>query len=887
MKLITTHVGADFDSLASMVAAQKLYGGGILCFPGAASRNVREFLKKYPSAFHVLTPRKIKMEQVEMLIVVDTRSRSRLGPFAALLDDPAVEVHVYDHHPPSEDDIKGSRVLLESLGSVSSMMTELLLKEKIPMTSLEATLFALGIYEDTGGLTFASTTQRDFNAASNLLFWGADLSAIPAYLELSYTLEERRLLDLMIEKTRQRYIHGANVVLCQLDLEIFVEGIALFLHRIRDSFEADIALAVVGMEKRTHIVLRSKEEILDARKFLSEFGAGGHSQASAISLPRTDSEELMATLEHRLERDIAPLIEVQRVMSSPVMVVESLQRIQDVYRLMIRYGHGAFPVSDHRGRLVGMITRKDLDKAQLHGLGDVPVGDFMTEDIITISPHAPITEAHRTMALRNIGRLPVMDGDVLVGILTRTDLIRALYPNSLPVGERESGGGYPWVEQKAELLEERLSPHLKALLKKMGERAKELGMRAYLVGGVVRDLLLDRENLDLDVVVEGDALTYLRTWREDGCDLTLHLRFRTGTLVFPDGLKVDVATARREFYEYPVAAPTVSIDSLKHDLYRRDFTVNAMAWDLNGEHWGELIDYFGGRQDIARKSLRVLHNLSFIEDPSRMLRGVRLEARLGFTMEENTLKLVKNCVIGGLLYRVTGRQLRHELHILFTEEDVPKIIRRLQELCLLDALFPGICMGERSKRAIRRLHALLWRLQTPFILPEEGEWVVWLAALLTDTPQSAVSRICERLEVLPAERHLIERALMERGSAATQFGGRAEILPSVLYRAFKDVPPLVLLLWGVLSDNAKLRRRLFLYLNQLKHIEPLLTGGDLLGLGYTRGPEIGRILEEIKMAKLDGFLASREEEVSWALEKNPVEKINTIHALRKRIHAGK
>ena len=196
-------------------------------------------------------------------------------------------------------------------------------------------------------------------------------------------------------------------------------------------------------------------------------------------------------------------------------------------------------------------------------------------------------------------------------------------------------------------------------------------------------------------------------------------------------------------------------------------------------------------------------------------------------------------------------------------------------------------MGERSKRAIRRLHALQRRLQTLFTPLGEGSWVAWLAALLADTPQSAVSRICERLEILPAERYLMERALMERGSAVTQYGGRAEILHSVLYRAFKDVPPLVLLLWGVLSDNARLRRRVFLYLNQLTHVEPFLTGADLRVLGYSRGPEIGRILEDIKMAKLDGFLSNREEEVTWALEKNPVEKINTIHELRKRIHAGK
>lgn len=219
---------------------------------------------------------------------------------------------------------------------------------------------------------------------------------------------------------------------------------------------------------------------------------------------------------------------------------------------------------------------------------------------------------------------------------------------------------------------------------RLGERASRLGMRAYLVGGAVRDLLLCRENPDIDIAIEGDSLAYLRTWREDGCKVIRYPHFQTGTLIFPDGRRVDVAATRTESYAYPAARPLISPDCLENDLRRRDFTVNAMAWELTEDRPMELIDPFNGRRDIAEKTLRILQEQSFVDDPLRLLRGVRLEARLGFSMDEGTLKAAGRCADERLLLRVTEGRLRRELQLLLDDANAPRMIARLEELRLLE-----------------------------------------------------------------------------------------------------------------------------------------------------------------------------------------------------------
>ncbi|MBN1333196.1 MAG: CBS domain-containing protein, partial [Synergistales bacterium] len=685
MKVITTHIGSDFDSLASMVAASKLFEGAMMCFSGSASRNVREFLRRYQTRWTVLTPRKIQMDEVTHLIVVDTRSRSRIGPFASLVGKHGVKIDIFDHHPEGADDIPADSAVIESTGSTTSIIVEILLEKKIPISSHEATLFAMGIYEDTGGLTFGATTEKDFLMISTLRGLGADLTLIPSHVEMALNASERKLLDRLIENAWERYINGARVILSHASSSGYVEGLSLFVHRLRDYFDADVALASVKMDNRTYLVARSRESVLDVSSLLAPMGGGGHPQAASVTLHDRKPVSLLKELEKKLEKLIVPLITVQDVMTSPVMAVDRNTSIDDAYRAMIRYGHSALPVI-REGKPVGIITRKDLDKARLHGFGHALVDEFMTEGIITIPEKASVSEAHHIMVIHNIGRLPVMQGKTLVGIVTRTDLLRALYPSSLPPEDRHLVPELPWTEDLSALMVQRLEPGVTGLLKKIGKRADLLKVKAYVVGGFVRDLILGRPTVDLDIVIEGDAVPFIKSWEKDNCRIAVHGRYRTGTVVFPDGRKIDIATARREFYEYPVAQPTVSSDSLKHDLYRRDFTINAMAITINSLSWGKLIDYFGGRRDIQRRTIKVLHNLSFVEDPTRILRGIRLEQRLGFEIEDNTQRLLNSCVRGGLLSLLSGFRLRSELELNFMESQPFHLVKRMSRMGVWEVL---------------------------------------------------------------------------------------------------------------------------------------------------------------------------------------------------------
>ena len=864
LKVITTHIGADFDSLASMIAAAKLYKGAVPCFSGAAGRNVRDFLKRQTGRWEILTPRQVNMDEITTLVVVDARSPSRIADFAAILGRPRLSVHVYDHHPAVQEDISADFVVIEPVGATTTILVERLIEKGIYFDPQEATLFAMGVYEDTGGLTFGSTTERDIQVFSRLRALGADMTAIPAYIEMSLDPAERRIQDKLVENAREIYVHGAKIVLSAMVAHSYVEGLSLFVHRLRDYFDADVALVAVQMEKRTYVVARSREEILDVAKFLAPLGGGGHPQAASVTLAGTPPSEILAKLEERLLQTIEPAVTVKEVMTSPVLAIDPGSSVEDAYRIMIRYGHAALPVVED-GALVGIITRKDLDKAKIHGLGQVAVGDFMTEGPITIRPEASVAEAHRIMVLNNIGRLPVVDESTLSGIVTRTDILRALYPRSLPSETRSIALRMPWTENVSELLSQELKPWVLQLLVRLGERAESMGIRAYVVGGFVRDLLLGRPNEDLDIVIEGDALTFIKSWEADGCHVAVHQRFKTGTIVFPGGRKVDVATARREFYEYPVAQPKVLSDSLKHDLYRRDFSVNAMAVSINRSLWGTLIDYFGGRRDLQKKSLRVLHNLSFVEDPTRVIRGVRLEQRLGFRLEENTLRLLKNSIRGGLVSLLSGVRLRSELELVFTEKAPHGIVRRFRTLGFWKALFRGVNPGPLSIRTMRRITVFRRRLARD--LPEMGKyaWLAFLCALICEANEEDQLAVLDRLHLNPRERKIVEEGVTDLGPVENTLGERGEKTSSYIFDYLEDVHPVTAIYWAAATERWRARRRILLYLTRLRKIEPMLEGRDLLDLGYKEGPRIGKILRILRMARLDGLVETREDEIEWVL----------------------
>lgn len=863
MHLITSHHNTDFDSLASMVAAQKLFPDAVMCPPGSLGRKVKDFMSHYGHKWNLLKPKKVPVDQVTKMIVVDTRARGRIGTFAALAGRQDVEVVIFDHHPPTIDDIPAGEMHYAHIGATVTMLVERLIKERKSISPEEATLFALGIYDDTGALTYEATTARDIAAVAHLREMGADLSRILSRAEVSMSAGDVRLLDTLAENAYENYINGAKVLLTWAQTDEYVEGLSLFVHRLRDYYDSQITIAVVcNGGKKVNIIVRSAPGILNVKDFLAPYGGSGHLQAGSATVLDRDPQEVLTELEASLEHRIPPLLKVGSVMTSPVLAMQPDASVDEAYRTMLRFGHQALPVVGSDGAIVGIMTRKDLDKAHLHGLDRAQISDFMTEGVISISTDASIEEAHRMMATYSFERLPVLDCGRLIGILTRADLVRALYKVQ-PAGERETYDGFLWMESVAELMESSFDDGTLELLRRIGRKAESMGMKAYLVGGTVRDILLGVKNIDIDISVEGDAEKLVKAWDEIGCRSTVHGRYKTGTIIFPDGRKVDVATARREFYEYAAAQPTIESDSLKQDLGRRDFTVNAMSVSLSEADWGTLTDNFGGRADLRDGILKILHNLSFVEDPSRILRGVRLEQRLGMHFEDNTMRLLRSALKGGLLGFLSNPRVRTELELDAAEPCFDSIVMRMEELGILESLLPGIKTGEESRRRLRIMRYVMMRARLHGVDFRGMEWLVGMAVILTDSPVSTRSALMDRLCLTQAERGVLTECFSAWPQTERFCSAKKQPRNSEIYTFFKGFGPVHLFYWLTCAKTPRVRRCIAMYVLTLSQTKCLINGDDLLSMGFS-GRSIGDVLNAVRLARMDGEVCSREDELSFA-----------------------
>jgi tRNA nucleotidyltransferase (CCA-adding enzyme) len=372
---------------------------------------------------------------------------------------------------------------------------------------------------------------------------------------------------------------------------------------------------------------------------------------------------------------------------------------------------------------------------------------------------------------------------------------------------------------------------------------------AFLVGGGVRDLILGRATVDLDIAIEGDALPVARELAQRlGGEAKEHERFGTATVTAGD-LSVDLATTRRERYREPGALPTVMQAGLAEDLGRRDFTINAMALDLNGEDVGALEDPHGGREDIDRGIIRVLHGASFIDDPTRLLRALRYEARFGFRMDEQTERLAREEAAGAGFSPVSGARVRDELLDLLYEPEAPSAVERMHELGLDRALHPSL---EADPELVA--NTMLASAETGADRALAG-----LAALVAGAPQWLHLWV-EDLHLGRQQADAVMRAAEKGPQLASTL--RNELTPSALHAILSCEPPEALamaLAAGAPGD------RVLAYLADLRGVRLEITGHDLVEAGVPESPELGRALEETLRRKLDGKVSGRDQELELAL----------------------
>ena len=641
MQVITTHLNADFDCLGSMLAARLLYPGALLVFSGSQEKGVRRFLQAHPEISSLFTRIKdIDLRKISLLVIVDCQHASRIGAFAEVLGN--VQLHIYDHHPDLVDHIAADRFVVDSCGSTCSLLQPLLSGIGAVPDPVHATAMLLGVYEDTGSLTFPVTTVQDFNAASWYFSHGARLSAVSEFLTRELGAAQVSLLNDLLHSRRKITAGGLDVAITTASLDYYLSDIASLAQMILDIENADAIFMVVGMGSRVYLIGRGKSPALNVGEILRRFGGGGHATAGSATVRDQTVIQVAARLEEQLLSSASPMIAVSAIMTSPVKTVDAEISINEARSALTRYNVNAMPVM--RGdAMIGVISRRIVEKALYHQLGDAPVTDYMHTEFFRAAPDTPILKVKEYLVGENRRFAPVFDGNALVGVVTRTDLLRFISSESSSndsISEPTGSG-----RNLAGMMRSRITPKIMSLLRNLGDTAESLELKIYAVGGFVRDILLNRENLDVDLTVEGDGILLAERFAEKyGCRVKSHRKFGTATIVFPDGLRLDVASTRLEYYDSPGVLPTVERSSLKMDLFRRDFTVNTFAISLCPTDFGRLIDYFGAARDLKEKSLKVLHNLSFVEDPTRVFRGIRFEQRLGFRMSNHTENLIKNSI---------------------------------------------------------------------------------------------------------------------------------------------------------------------------------------------------------------------------------------------------
>ncbi|MHB8173725.1 MAG: CBS domain-containing protein, partial [Nitrospirota bacterium] len=562
MDVITCHLNADFDAVASMMAAKKLYPDAHIVFPGAQERSIREFF--LTSTLYALKFDRIKnidLNKIDRIILVDTKSRERIGRFSEIIGRPGLQIHIYDHHPFTDEDIRGEFELVEQLGACTTIFAELFQKKEIEITSLEATVMALGIYEETGSLAFTSTTPRDIKAAAWVLSRGANLNIVSDFITRELSAEQISLLDELLKSMTAYTVGGINIVIARASTKKYVQDLAILAHKIRDIENLDALFCVVRMEDRVHVVARSRISEVDAGAIASELGGGGHPTAASATIHDMNLDNVIERLLDVLNKNVRPMKLARDIMTRPVISIQDSATIKEAGESMTRYSVNVLPAL-RSGGLSGLMTREVVQKSIFHGLGERPVSELMSTDFKTVSPETSFKTIEDIMIRHTQRFLPVVEQGKVVGAITRTDLLRALHDGLM---ERETLGlGYKgedgFGKNISGLIQERLPTATKALLHNLGETADELGISAYAVGGFVRDLLMGALNLDLDVVVEGNGIDFAyKAAKKYGARVRPHQKFGTAVVVLPDGSKFDIATARTEYYEYPAALPTVEL----------------------------------------------------------------------------------------------------------------------------------------------------------------------------------------------------------------------------------------------------------------------------------------------------------------------------------------
>jgi tRNA nucleotidyltransferase (CCA-adding enzyme) len=724
------------------------------------------------------------------------------------------------------------------------------------------------------------------NAASYLLERGASLEIASDFLNHPLSIQQQALYDRLRTNASTHHIHGHTVILACSDAEDINEELSSIAQKLRDLLDPEALFVLVTTRGGVQMIARSTKEDIDVAKIAGQFGGGGHERAAAALIKDGEIEDVCQKLIEVLPRFIQPAITVAQIMSREPQLLSPKTSANDAAISMQRFGYEGYPVVeiDSRGQhqVLGLLTRRAVDRAISHQL-NLTAASLMDAGQVSVHPDDSIEALQRLMTDTGWGQIPVInpESNQVIGIVTRTDLLKTL--------TREPD--LPHHQNLAERLQTTLPPARLTLLKTVAQIAHDQRAALYIVGGFVRDLILERPSYDYDLVVEGDAIQLAHALADKfGGRVTSHSRFGTakwhigeirssllqslavGKFItrsegdnadedqpqkpedFPESL--DFISARTEFYTHPTALPTIERGSIKLDLHRRDFTINTLALRLDGYHYGELHDYWGGLNDIHQRLVRVLHSLSFVDDPTRMLRAVKFEQRFDFSIEDRTLELINEAI--PLLERVSGDRIRHELDRILEENQASMMIARLNQLNLLTAIEPNLTWDEWISSKLQFLAGLKpeieWRIEdgSSAKLRSRMGYILWLIRLSKIHAWKVIKRL--KLPSSLADEILAGRQLWN------DLATLSDAPPSGVVARLDNVRPLAIYANYITTDEEDTRQILWEYASNWSQITPCTDGHVLRERGLPPGPVYRQVIRTLRNAWLDGKISTPEQE---------------------------
>jgi len=880
LKIITTHENPSFDSIAGVFAAALLCGDALIVLPRNLDRSQKNFLHLHFSENDYAYSDSVDFSKVTEAVVICAKSRKRLGAASKILDNPNIYITVYDKSPTIKTEIAADSVVEEECGAVTTVICKQLFKNKITIPKAQATLFSTGIHEVTGSLLYPNTKSDDISCLARLFDSGANLNTISIFLKDKLSDIQNDLLNRFIHSKKVSDINGLDVMFFTAESPKFVYKLDNIIQNIVDNEKFNIIFFITKMGANVHVSARNNIDSINIGDIFTPLGGSGPKYAASATVLNTTVEWVESKIRSLLKKIIMPKLTASDIMTRPVMFLDPQTTAREAGKILFRYGISGAPVIDC-GKVTGYVKKSDVDKAVHHGLPDARVAGLLSKEIIYVG-HGESLENLKNLLAQNESHPVLVGGESKVsGIITRTDVINYVFNPKLQYRKKKDLKKFTHAKMNRLRpsknasnirihLEDYFQPAILRFLKDVSKKAAELKVSAYLVGGIVRDIILRKTSLDIDIVIEGmSGIDFAMALVESNDQIvSKHDKFKTATIRV-DGLPmIDFATARSEFYESPAALPDIYQSNLYHDLLRRDFTINALAVSLNRDDYGFLIDYYGGWEDIQKQRIAILHSLSFIEDPTRIFRAVRFKSRLKFKFEKNTEKKLREAVDYSIIERVEPIRIFNELEMIFAETASYDAVCTMARLGILEFIHREVVFTDRIRSAFRRAVKYFDRVAA---LDESGKFdrtAVFLSILLLGVSSDKIPDLLMKMHLHRESRDrviaVVEGLLPLETALSTAKKRKKTLSDTTIFGLFEGKPAELLIVLLSAAGDESLFAAVSAYLTRISKIKLSINGDTLKSLGLRPGPVYSEILRAVIVEKISGKIATREEEIASA-----------------------